>query len=317
MLLQGARFSRHTDSMATALAPSDAPDAPMRPMRRPAQPARQPAVPHGHRGHAGLLHRRRDQPADPPSLHHRRARRVQPGRGCCRRGLQRGRHRRPALDRVDGPALRRAVDDDRRRTAGHRCRGAHAAAHTDRAAPGPAHAPRRGRGHCTSSARPRSSTTSHRARRRAEAASYFSVAVFGGLGIGPVLGELLASGGHYTQAFLLAAMFTMVAAAISRTLPATVGAPPVVVADAAPMPAPAPGRAPHGHRAGHGHAGLHGLHGLPAVAGRGGRRRQRRRHLPALQRPRPAAAPVRGPCARADRLGLLGGVGPRAPSAPG
>ena len=74
------------------------------------------------------------------------------------------------------------------------------------------------------------------ARRRAEAASYFSVAVFGGLGIGPVLGELLASGARYTQAFLLAAMFTTVAAAISRTLPATVGAPPVVVADAAPIP---------------------------------------------------------------------------------
>ena len=73
-------------------------------------------------------------------------------------------------------------------------------------------------------------------RRRAEAASYFSVAVFGGLGIGPVLGEVLASGAHYTQAFLLAALFTLVAAGISRTLPAAVGARPVVVADAAPIP---------------------------------------------------------------------------------
>ncbi len=59
--------------------------------------------------------------------------------------------------------------------------------------------------------------------RRAEAASYFSVAVFGGLGIGPVIGEMLASGGHFTQAFALSGIFLLVAGAISSAVPATLG----------------------------------------------------------------------------------------------
>jgi MFS family permease len=74
------------------------------------------------------------------------------------------------------------------------------------------------------------------AHRRAEAASYFSVAVFGGLGIGPILGELLASDGHYTIAFVLAGLFTLASGLIARTLPAGVGAPVEVLDDAEPLP---------------------------------------------------------------------------------
>ncbi len=42
--------------------------------------------------------------------------------------------------------------------------------------------------------------------RRAEATSYLSVAVFGGLGVGPVFGDALASGGHYNRSFVAASM---------------------------------------------------------------------------------------------------------------
>ena len=54
--------------------------------------------------------------------------------------------------------------------------------------------------------------------RRAESASYFSVAIFGGLGVGPILGEwLLGSDDDFTQAFMYAALFA-VAAAVHRLL---------------------------------------------------------------------------------------------------
>lgn len=51
--------------------------------------------------------------------------------------------------------------------------------------------------------------------RRAEAASYFSVAVFGGLGVGPILGETVVSGERYHLAFGVAAGFTVLAAVLS------------------------------------------------------------------------------------------------------
>jgi MFS family permease len=47
------------------------------------------------------------------------------------------------------------------------------------------------------------------AHRRAEAASYFSIAVFAGIGIGPVVGDRLADSGQYTATFLLAAAFAL------------------------------------------------------------------------------------------------------------
>ena len=55
--------------------------------------------------------------------------------------------------------------------------------------------------------------------RRAEAASYFSVAVFGGLGVGPIIGEAVLGGDRYPQAFIVAAGFTVLAAAMSFAAP--------------------------------------------------------------------------------------------------
>jgi MFS family permease len=55
--------------------------------------------------------------------------------------------------------------------------------------------------------------------RRAEAASYFSVAVFGGLGVGPIIGEAVLGDDRYPQAFIVAAGFTVLAAAMSFAAP--------------------------------------------------------------------------------------------------
>ncbi|MET0145339.1 MAG: MFS transporter [Ilumatobacteraceae bacterium] len=55
--------------------------------------------------------------------------------------------------------------------------------------------------------------------RRAEAASYFSVAVFGGLGVGPVIGEAVLSGDRFHLAFLVAGGFTVLAAVLSLAVP--------------------------------------------------------------------------------------------------
>jgi len=61
--------------------------------------------------------------------------------------------------------------------------------------------------------------------RRAEGASYFSVAVFGGIGIGPILGEWLLDDTHFERAFLVAGMFAGVAAIVSLFAPARVATP--------------------------------------------------------------------------------------------
>ncbi len=59
--------------------------------------------------------------------------------------------------------------------------------------------------------------------RRAEAASYFSVAVFGGIGIGPSLAQWLAGDdGNYARAFLVGAVFAGLAAAAAFGVPARV-----------------------------------------------------------------------------------------------
>jgi MFS family permease len=55
--------------------------------------------------------------------------------------------------------------------------------------------------------------------RRAEAASYFSVAVFGGLGIGPIIGDAVLGSDHYGRAFLVAGAFAWLAAALSLAVP--------------------------------------------------------------------------------------------------
>jgi MFS family permease len=76
--------------------------------------------------------------------------------------------------------------------------------------------------------------------RRAEGASYFSLAVFGGLGLGPVVGEALLGGGHYRAVFLAAAVCCATAAAIAVAAPNRV---------AGVAQAPADQRPPLYHRA--------------------------------------------------------------------
>jgi MFS family permease len=71
--------------------------------------------------------------------------------------------------------------------------------------------------------------------RRAEAASYFSVAVFGGLGIGPILGETVLGDDRYSLALVVAAGFTILAAAMSFAAPNRVLPDVAVAADTKPV----------------------------------------------------------------------------------
>lgn len=58
--------------------------------------------------------------------------------------------------------------------------------------------------------------------RRAEGASYFSVAVFGGIGIGPIFGEALLGNENFEQAFVVAGLFAFLAAGVAMFAPARV-----------------------------------------------------------------------------------------------
>ena len=58
--------------------------------------------------------------------------------------------------------------------------------------------------------------------RRAEGASYFSVAVFGGIGVGPIIGELVLDDTRFEQAFVVAGSFALVAAVVALFAPARV-----------------------------------------------------------------------------------------------
>ncbi|MGH9133894.1 MAG: MFS transporter [Ilumatobacteraceae bacterium] len=58
--------------------------------------------------------------------------------------------------------------------------------------------------------------------RRAEGASYFSVAVFGGLGIGPVLGEWVLDDVHYQRAFMTAGALALATALMATLVPKSV-----------------------------------------------------------------------------------------------
>lgn len=55
--------------------------------------------------------------------------------------------------------------------------------------------------------------------RRAEGASYFSVAVFSGLGVGPILGEYVLDDTLFERAFLVAGAFALIASAIALFAP--------------------------------------------------------------------------------------------------
>jgi MFS family permease len=62
--------------------------------------------------------------------------------------------------------------------------------------------------------------------RRAESASYLSAAVFGGISVGPILGELALGEDRFTFAFLAAAACSALAAIVSLWAPVRVGPPP-------------------------------------------------------------------------------------------
>ena len=62
--------------------------------------------------------------------------------------------------------------------------------------------------------------------RRAESASYLSAAVFGGISIGPILGEWALDGDRYDRAFLAAAVCSLLAAVVSLLAPRRVGPEP-------------------------------------------------------------------------------------------
>lgn len=59
--------------------------------------------------------------------------------------------------------------------------------------------------------------------RQAEAASFFSVAVFGGLTVGPLLGEVALGDDRFALAFCLAAVSCAASAAIATTVPRSIG----------------------------------------------------------------------------------------------
>ncbi len=58
--------------------------------------------------------------------------------------------------------------------------------------------------------------------RRAEGASYFSVAVFGGIGMGPIIGEALLDDTNFERAFVVAGLFAFLAAGLALFAPARV-----------------------------------------------------------------------------------------------
>lgn len=73
--------------------------------------------------------------------------------------------------------------------------------------------------------------------RRAEGASYFSVAVFGGIGIGPLISEMFLDGDRYARAFVIAGGFALLSAVIALFAPDRIdphGEPEELPAGAAP-----------------------------------------------------------------------------------
>ena len=144
--------------------------------------------------------------------------------------------------------------------------------------------------------------------RRAEAASYFSVAVFGGLGIGPIIGDAVLGTDDYGQAFLVAGAFAWLAALVSLFVPGRVPSHFVDVPTGDLPGAPrlaadhAPGRRRPRARAGVRHRRVRGVHGVLARVLRGHRLRRFRRSVRGVQRRLPAAAPRRRPAGSSDSV---------------
>ena len=124
--------------------------------------------------------------------------------------------------------------------------------------------------------------------RRGEAVSYWSVAVYGGLSFGPVLGSVLHGKHHYGSAWIVSAVLAFIAAIIGLFT--------VEVERSTPVGATAPA-APLGDRAGHGAVPradpARGLHRVRAALRRRSER-ERRRDLRALRRADPRRAHLRG-----------------------
>ena len=148
--------------------------------------------------------------------------------------------------------------------------------------------------------------------RRAEAASYFSVAVFGGLGVGPIIGEAVLGDDRFHLAFLVAAAFTVLAAVLSLAVPHSVepaaDGPELEPrgtrsARAAPLH-PSCGRRARA-RPGVRHRRLLGVLGLPSRPRPLDRLRRLGRSVRRLQRGLPRAAHRRRPRARAPRCPAL------------
>jgi MFS family permease len=98
------------------------------------------------------------------------------------------------------------------------------------------------------------------AHRRAEAASYFSVAVFGGLGVGPILGEAVLGDDRFVSAFIVAGLFAVIASLVSIGVPARVASPKPNA-----VKAPTPSRRPMFHGAALGPGSVLGF-GIAAFA---------------------------------------------------
>ncbi len=77
--------------------------------------------------------------------------------------------------------------------------------------------------------------------RRAEGASYFSVAVFGGIGVGPIISEWILADTRFEQAFVVAGCFALTAAVVALFAPARV-VPPEASDDSIASAASATGR---------------------------------------------------------------------------
>lgn len=137
--------------------------------------------------------------------------------------------------------------------------------------------------------------------RRAEAASYFSVAVYGGIGLGPAIGEWVLADDRYALTFLVAAGFSALAAVTVLGVPKRV--------DRSSVPATADEKPPLFHRAAlwPGVVLASGIAAFSVFAAflpdyrANGRAGRGRRPVPRVQRGQPAASAVRCHAARTHR----------------